>query len=230
LRAALRTADEDDTVDVIVLTGADPSFCDGLELADLVSPERRAEMAAAVFSSSSPWEPTIKPLIGAINGPTQRGGLEIALYCDILVASERATFADTHAALGFVSALGMTAMLPRAVGLGLAVRMSLTGTPLRADQALAAGLVTEVVEHDNLLGAALRLAEEVVRNPQVAVRRVLGSYRRAESRNRADSLRIELEAHLRHLDAAANDQDLASVRSVVFERVRSEPPPGTGRP
>jgi enoyl-CoA hydratase len=221
----LRAADEDDTVDVIVLTGAGPSFCEGLELADLVSPERRADMAAAVFSSSSPWEPTIKPVIGAINGPTQRGGLELALYCDILIASERATFADTHAALGFVPALGMTAMLPRAVGLGLALRMSLTGTPLAADRALAAGLVTEVVEHQDLLDAAMRLAEAVVRNPQVAVRRVLGSYRSAEARMGADSLRIELEAHMRHLEAAASDQDLASVRSVVFERVRSKPPP-----
>ncbi len=119
LRDAIRGADRDDAIEVVVLTGADPAFCVGLELSELVSPERRRPMARAVFASSRPWEPTAKPVIGAINGPAERGGFELALACDVLIASERASFADTHASLGLVPALGLTALLPQAVGSGL---------------------------------------------------------------------------------------------------------------
>lgn len=215
LRDALRDVDRDNAIEVVVLTGADPAFCVGLDLSELVSHDRRRPMARAVFASSRPWEPTAKPVIGAINGPAERGGFELALACDVLIASERASFADTHASLGLVPALGLTALLPRAVGSGLARRLSLTGEPLTAERALASGLVTEVVPHGVLLEAAKTLAAAIARHPGPAVRAVLATYRAAEAEALAPALRTELETHRAHLEGGDRDE----VSDVVLETV-----------
>jgi enoyl-CoA hydratase/carnithine racemase len=225
LRAGLRRADGDDGVSVIVLTGADPAFCVGLALEDFESEEWREAMAAAVFSSSRPWEPTAKPVIGAVNGATERGGLELALHCDLLIASERATFADTHAALGLVPALGLTALLPRAVGTSWARRMSLSGQPILAAQALAIGLVTEVVAHGELLSAACRLASEIATRPPEAVRALTASYRAAAEREVDGTLRIELETHRQFLEDAPAGPVRDAVLDAVLARMRSAGPP-----
>ncbi len=121
-----------------------------------------------------------KPVIGAINGAAVTGGLEFALYCDILIASEQARFADTHARVGLLPTWGLSVRLPQKVGVGMARRMSLTGDYLSAADALRAGLVTEVVPHDELLSAARRIAASIVGNNQNAVRALLASYHRID--------------------------------------------------
>jgi enoyl-CoA hydratase/carnithine racemase len=105
------------------------------------------------------------PIIGAINGATFTGGLEIALGCDFLVASQRAVFADTHARVGILPGGGMTARLPQVVGLSMARRLSMTGEVVDAARAERIGLVTEVVEHAQLLSRALELAGQVAEVP-----------------------------------------------------------------
>ncbi|MUM36228.1 enoyl-CoA hydratase-related protein, partial [Mycolicibacterium sp. CBMA 361] len=108
------------------------------------------------------------------------GGLELALYCDILIASENAKFADTHARVGLLPTWGLSVRLPQKAGLGLARRMSMTGDYLSAAEALRAGLVTEVVPHDELLPAARKIAASIVGNNQKAVRALLDSYHRID--------------------------------------------------
>jgi enoyl-CoA hydratase len=93
--SALREADADADVDVIIVTGADPVFCAGLDLKELGDTTELPDI-------SPKWPPMTKPVIGAINGAAVTGGLELALYCDILVASEHARFADTHARVGLL--------------------------------------------------------------------------------------------------------------------------------
>ena len=88
------------------------------------------------------------PIVGAVNGATFTGGLEMALGCDFLVASERAVFADTHARVGILPGGGMTARLPQLVGMATARRLSMTGEVVDAAFAERIGLVSEVVEHD----------------------------------------------------------------------------------
>ena len=117
-------------------------------------------------------------MIGAVNGPAMTGGLELALQCDFLVASERARFADTHARVGVVPGGGMSTLLPARVGYAKAVQMSLTARPLDADEALAWGLVTYVVQHEELLDFTFRLAREIVATDPVARRNILDLYRR----------------------------------------------------
>ncbi len=138
---ALRDAETDDDVDVVILTGTDPVFCAGLDLKELGDSTELPDI-------SPQWPPMTKPVIGAINGAAVTGGLEFALYCDILIASEQARFADTHARVGLLPTWGLSVRLPQKVGVGMARRMSLTGDYLSAADALRAGLVTEVVPHE----------------------------------------------------------------------------------
>ena len=118
---ALTEADADDSVRAVVLTGADPAFCAGVDLKEAqrdglkyFEDFRSQSCIAAVANMRT-------PIVGAINGATFTGGLEMALGCDFLVASERAVFADTHARVGILPAGGMTARLPQVVGLAMAL-------------------------------------------------------------------------------------------------------------
>lgn len=212
--AALRAADADADVDVVILTGADPVFCAGLDLKEL---GERTELP----DISPKWPPMTKPVIGAINGAAVTGGLELALYCDILIASENARFADTHARVGLLPTWGLSVRLPQKMGVGLARRMSLTGDYLSATDALRAGLVTEVVTHDELLPAARAVAASIVGNNQKAVRALLGSYHRIDAEQTQAGLWIEAES-ARAWMAATSGDDIAANRASVLERGRAQ--------
>ena len=212
--AALREAEADDAVDVVILTGADPVFCAGLDLKELGDTVELPDI-------SPKWPAMDKPVIGAINGAAVTGGLELALYCDILIASENARFADTHARVGLLPTWGLSVRLPQKVGVGMARRMSLTGDYLSAEDALRAGLVTEVVPHDELLPAARRVAASIVGNNQMAVRALLGSYHRIDALQTNAGLWSEADS-ARQWMAVATGDDIAASRSAVFERGRAQ--------
>ena len=165
LYAALSEADADESVRAVVLTGADPAFCAGI---DLKEAQRDGLQYFAEFRSQSCIVAVAKmrtPIIGAINGATFTGGLEMALGCDFLIASERAVFADTHVRVGILPGGGMTARLPRVVGLAMARRLSMTGEVVDAARAERIGLVTEVVPHNRLIRRALDLAGQIAEVP-----------------------------------------------------------------
>jgi enoyl-CoA hydratase len=211
---ALRDAEADDSVDVVIVTGANPVFCAGLDLKELGD--------SSVLPDISPqWPPMTTPVIGAINGAAVTGGLEIALYCDILIASEKARFADTHARVGLLPTWGLSVRLPQKVGVGMARRMSLTGDYLSAADALRAGLVTEVVPHDQLLAAARRIAASIVGNNQNAVRALLASYHRIDDASTGAGLAIEAESAARWMSSATGG-DIAANRDAVLQRGRAQ--------
>src|ERR1700675_2747016 len=185
--AALRDAQADDDVDVVILTGTDPVFCAGLDLKELGDTTELPDI-------SPQWPPMNKPVIGAINGAAVTGGLEFALYCVILIVSEQARFADTHARVGLLPTWGLSVRLPQKVGAGLARRMSLTGDYLSAADALRAGVVTEVVPHDQLLTSAHQVAMTIVGNNQSAVRALLASYHRIDESQTSEGLWLEAMA------------------------------------
>jgi len=163
----------DDAVGAIVLTGASPAFCSGVDLREL---ERDPAVAASVGPLVAPVLTSAKPLVGAVNGAAYTGGLELALACHFLVASERATFADTHARLGLMPGWGLTVLLAEAVGVRRARQLSMTGRPVDAVTALGWGLVNEVVRHEDLLPRTIELARHAGQGDAAAVARTLRLY------------------------------------------------------
>jgi enoyl-CoA hydratase len=139
----------------VVLTGADPAFCAGLDLRNL-GVEHLSELPP--FIDAVAHSPI--PVIAAVNGPAVTGGFELALACDFIVASERASFADTHVRVGVYPG-PVLVDLPRRVGMARAREMSMTGNFVDADTALRIGLANHVVPHADLLPFALSLARAI---------------------------------------------------------------------
>ena len=176
-------ADGDPEIDVIILTGADPAFCAGLDLKELGSTSGNlggggsvADGGVNAHGTRGPFPRVTKPLIGAINGVAVTGGLELALNCDFLVASDRAKFGDTHARVGVMPGWGMTVLLPQAIGVRRAREMSFTGNFVDAEEALRLGLVNHVVPHDELLPFTRALAADIVGNETDAVHQIRKTY------------------------------------------------------
>ncbi|MBO0677544.1 enoyl-CoA hydratase [Mycolicibacterium sp. S2-37] len=165
LYTELDRADGEGSVHAVVLTGADPAFCAGVDLKEAA---RDGSDYFAEFQSQSCITRVAEmrtPIIGAINGAVFTGGLEMALGCDFLIASQRAVFADTHARVGILPGGGMTARLPQVVGAAMARRLSMTGEVIDAERAERIGMVTEVVAHERLLDRAIELAAQVAEVP-----------------------------------------------------------------
>jgi enoyl-CoA hydratase len=163
---ALTEADADESIRAVVLTGTDPAFCAGV---DLKEAQRDGLKYFEEFRSQSCIAAVAQmrtPIVGAINGACFTGGLEMALGCDFLVASERAVFADTHARVGILPGGGMTARLPQLVGAAMARRLSMTGEVVDAARAERIGLVTEAVPHDRLVDRAIELATQIAEVPR----------------------------------------------------------------
>jgi enoyl-CoA hydratase len=225
---AIAAAGDDPDVDVVVLTGADPAFCAGVDLKEVAgevppSTAPRAPGGGPERDTNGLYRflPVIgKPVIGAINGVAVTGGAEIALQCTFLVASERARFADTHARVGVMPGGGMTVLLAQTVGLRRAIEMSLTGNFLTAEEALRFGLVNHVVPHDELLPFARRLAGDIVSNDQPGVRRLLAHYRQIASAATLDEAHL-IEGYLAETWQAGTSQ-VAARRAGVTERGRSQ--------
>jgi enoyl-CoA hydratase len=214
----------DDTVAVVIITGADPAFCAGLDLKELGASgdNLRGGPSGEREQAGTPWPPLSKPLIGAVNGVAVTGGFELALNCDFLIASERAAFGDTHARVGLLPGWGLSVLLPQAIGVRRAKEMSLTGNFMAADEALQFGLVNRVVPHGELLPAARGVAADIAGNDQAAVRALLGEYKRVTSTTVADGLRIEAELAREWQGRDFDPADVERRRKAIMDRGRTQ--------
>jgi len=160
LTEAFRSCAADKEIRVVILTGKGKAFCAGLDLKELstqstdASQEIGNEVMQAMVAFSG-------PIIAAVNGHAVTGGFELALACDIIIASESARFADTHARVGILPGWGLSQKLPRMIGLSRAKEISFTGTPVFAQQALEWGLVNHVVPSEELIAKATNMAESM---------------------------------------------------------------------
>jgi enoyl-CoA hydratase len=224
-------ADARDDVEVLILTGADPAFCAGLDLKELGAdggPLRRAGGTDGPGArrrgrgGRGPTLPTDKPIIGAVNGVAVTGGLELALHCDFLVASERARFADTHGRVGVHPLWGLTVLLPQAVGIRRAREMTATGNFVDATTALSWGLVNHVVPHDELLPTARRLAADVASNDRRAVAAILATYEEAGRVTGAEAWGVETAAAAAFHGGGVDPADIERRRRGIVDRGRSQ--------
>jgi len=211
LARAFATLAADGHTQVVVLTGAGRAFCAGVDLRELAQSQNLGEVALA-GADDDPVAAVLAfpgPVIAAINGVAITGGLELALACDILIASERALFADTHTRVGVLPSWGMSQRLPRLIGRSRALEMSLTGNFVNAIQALAWGMVNRVVPHDDTVPAALRLASDMVST----VDGMLAPYKRLVDDGLAGSLQEGLRIESRRARAWVSSVDRSALQA-----------------
>ena len=215
-------ADADDGVDVVILTGADPAFCAGVDLRELASGEGliRAGRDVADPDQRGPFPPITKPLIGAINGVAVTGGFELALNCDFLVASNLAKFGDTHSRVGIMPGWGLTVLLSAAIGVRRAREMSFTGNFMAADEALHCGLVNHVVAHAELLPFPRRLALDIIGNDQAGVREIRATYAGVTANE--SGWEIERRTSARWQREMFTPEKVAERRAAIQERGRTQ--------
>jgi enoyl-CoA hydratase len=161
------------------------------------------------------------PVIAAVNGFAVTGGFELALACDMIVASEDAQFADTHARVGVMPGGGMTARLPRAVGIRKAKELSLTGNYLGAREAERMGLVNRVVAPGEALKEAQAIATQILSANQTVVRQLKRLYDLSTRATLHDAVRIEQD-FFRAYNSSSNLKDFDRQREAVMERGRSQ--------
>jgi enoyl-CoA hydratase len=222
LRATLGQVERDPDIGAVILTGADPAFCAGLDLKELSAGGLLGAAAEdAELPVGAPWTPLTKPVIGAVNGVAVTGGLELALNCDFLIASERAAFADTHARVGVLPGWGLSVLLPQRVGFAMARRLSFTGDYLTAADALRSGLVTQVVPHGDLLPVVQRVAATIAANHRPAIAALHASYRKIETEAVGDGIAVEA-ATSRQWTKTGGTQGIAGRVGGVFRRGREQ--------
>ena len=203
LVATLSELDRDEAVRCIVLGGSERAFAAGADIGELASSsaidlyyQRRVERWDAIRSL---WT----PLVAAVSGFCLGGGCELAMSCDLIVASETAQFGQPETSLGIIPGAGGTQRLTRTVGKALAMDVILSGRRLTAQEALAAGLVSRVVAREAWLEEPKRVAQEIAAKAPVATRLAKESVNRAYE----TTLQAGLEAERRALYLSFASED-----------------------
>jgi enoyl-CoA hydratase len=228
LRAALVEAfasiGSDPEVDVVILTGAGRAFCAGLDLKELGGEGAgRDETRSAVAGGDvvAAVQGCERPVIGAINGFAITGGFELALMCDILIASTEAKFADTHGRVGLMPVWGLSQKLPRLIGPGRAKELSFTGNFLAGATAERWGLVNRVVAPEELMPAARKLAHDIAQVDGALLKKLKAVTDDGLALPLPDALKLEIQrgsAHNSSVTPAAAEES----RKAVMERGREQ--------
>ncbi|MCC7292200.1 MAG: enoyl-CoA hydratase/isomerase family protein [Phycisphaerales bacterium] len=176
LTDAFKQIERDPGVRCVVLTGAGRAFCSGQDLADLEAKYREGDVPVLGERLRKGYNPLIrriveleKPVIAAVNGVAAGAGCSLALACDVRLASEKASLIEVFVNVGLVPDSGSSFFLPRLVGFGKAMEMSITGDKVSAAEALSLGLVSKVVPPDQLMPTALELARRLAAMPTQAI-------------------------------------------------------------
>lgn len=200
LSRAVAQANADEEVKAIVITGASPAFCAGANLDDLeAAAEGETTTLNAVYRSFLDVAESGVPTIAAVNGAAVGAGMNLALACDMRIASEDAYFDTRFLKIGLHPGGGHGWMLLRAVGWAEACRLLLLNRPMRAAEALATGLVQQIVAADRLVDAAIELAQLTDQLPRGLVLRAKATLRHAAIHNHAAAFEHETHEQLQSL-------------------------------
>lgn len=220
---AFQDLSHDPEVGVVILTGAGRAFCAGLDLKELSSTGMNAQdsVVGGPTDIIRAMEAFKRPIIGAINGAAITGGFEVALACDILIASPTARFADTHARVGVMPGWGLSQKLSRAIGVYRAKELSLTGNFLSAEKAAEWGLVNRVVPADDLLPTCRSLAKDILSCVPEMVRSLKQVIDHGYAASLKDGLQIEHEAWAAHV-RTVTPEAIAARRADIQQRGRTQ--------
>ena len=215
---ALASAQRDDAVRAVVVTGTGRGFCTGVDLDELApvgrDPINQKRMLTdrvhRVVRASADLD---KPLICAVNGLAVGAGMDMALLCDIRVAAESARFGTGYIRIGLVPGAGGAYFLPRLVGTARALELFWTGDLLSAQEAREMGIVSHVYPDDELLGQALRFAGRIARQAPIAVSMI----KRAVYQSLATDLRTSLDLASSHLAVVQSTEDRTEAMSALSE-------------
>jgi E-phenylitaconyl-CoA hydratase len=218
----LKFRDDDDARTLIVTGAGDKAFSAGADLKEMsiLQQQRHTDPAgattAAVLRNIELW----KPIIAAVNGYCLAGGLELALACDIRIASDSASFALTEVTRGIIPGNGGTQILPRVVPLGMALELMFTGEHIGADEAYRIGLVNRVVPQSELMTAAMALAQRINESAPISIRLVKEAALKGLDLPLMDGLRMEsLFSMFVHTtdDAKEGPRAFAEKRKAVYK-------------
>lgn len=184
----------DEATRCIILTGGEKIFAAGADIRDMVE---RSAVEMFVRRSERFWRAVAdcpKPVIAAVNGYAFGGGCELAMHCDIIVAGEGASFAQPEVRVGIMPGAGGTQRLVRAVGKFRAMKILMTGEPVSARDALAMGLVSEVVEDARVFDEAMRIANVIAGMPPLAIMQIKEAVLAGEDSSLEAGLALERKA------------------------------------
>jgi enoyl-CoA hydratase len=192
LTRGLREAEADPAVRAIVLTGSDKAFCAGADITQIPQMQQAAPLERMPFDELFGALARLNtPTIAAVRGLALGGGCELTLACDTAIAGESAQFGVPEVKLGVLPGAGGTQRLVHALGKAKAMRMLLSVAPVSADWAERAGLVADVVPDDQVLDAAVALAETIAQNAPLAVRLAADAARHADEQGLSQGLDTE---------------------------------------
>ena len=225
LAATMVELEADSSIHVVILTGAgDRAFTAGLDLKELGADTSNLGDANATDAQRNPVkaiEGCSKPVIGAINGVAITGGFELALACDVLIASTNARFADTHAGVGILPGWGLSQKLSRLIGIYRARELSFTGNFLDAQTARDWGLVNRVVAPEDLLPTARALAADMASIDPAMLKAYKALINQGFERSFGDGMALEAQ-----ISGAANGQvsadEVERRRLAVMDRGRTQ--------
>jgi len=217
---AVDEVEKDEEIDVLILTGAGRAFCAGVDLKEALRPDRPRP---ATIGYCEKIRNLSIPTICAVNGYAITGGLELAIACDIIVASENARFADTHGRAGLLAGGGMTQILPRLIGPNKAKELSFTGNYLSAQEALQFGLVNRVVPPDELPSVVEGIARDILSCNQKGVRKTKYLINKGMSATLETGLALERLEHLHWRESQRLESAEAErTREQVLKRGRAQ--------
>lgn len=218
----------DSSVAVAILTGAGRAFCAGIDLKEVSAGDNKLEELVKNRKTSDRSGGLVtalkkfgRPIIGAVNGVAITGGFELALACDILIASTEAQFADTHARVGILPGAELSQKLSRVIGIYRAKEISLTGNFISATQAEAWGLVNRVVEPAELLPTCERLAKDILSCPQDMVQKYKQLIDDGFHMTFGDGLDLERRTGHEH-SLSVKSEIIAQRRQGILERGRKQ--------
>jgi len=188
---AMEIFDRDPSVGCMILTGSDRAFAAGADIKEMLDTSYATMLTGGDFTDWSRMTRIGKPIIGAVSGYALGGGCEIAMMCDMIVASETAQFGQPEVNLGILPGAGGTQRLTRAVGKAIAMEMTLADRRLTAEEAARFGLVNRVAPVETYLQEAVQLAQKIASMSQVAVRLIKDAVNRSYELTLSEGLNYE---------------------------------------